>query len=272
MKKIDLKLTTISKVILSPRDSGALYKDIDYLFLNYNHGKEISKEVNMIYPFYSYINRALLMENNIENIKYYIPASSLKGAILSCIKEDDIKRILLFNDININPTDISLENLFKYQYLDSETAKIKFEKFFENVGIETLQNGKSYDFYINVNEDIDFDDILKDLKYKTKEKLNNYMSKLEIVIKKITDNKTNVNYEFNLEISKELKRIIDNINSELNNINDDEYILFLGGFKGKINSLNGEINIDDIKSGFYLCDIGGKKYLPYGLVKLKIGN
>ena len=41
MKKIDLKLTTISKVILSPRDSGALYKDIDYSFLNYNHGKEI---------------------------------------------------------------------------------------------------------------------------------------------------------------------------------------------------------------------------------------
>ena len=67
-----------------------------------------------------------------------------------------------------------------------------------------------------------------------------------------------------MEISKELKKIIDNINSELNNINDDEYILFLGGFKGKINSLNGEINIDDIKSGFYLCDIGGKKYLPYG--------
>ena len=35
-------------------------------------------------------------------------------------------------------------------------------------------------------------------------------------------------------------------------LNDDEYILFLGGFKGKINSLNGEINIDDIKSGFSL--------------------
>ena len=155
MEKINLKLTTISKVILSPRDSGALYKDIDYSFLNYNQGQELSKEVNMIYPFYSYTNRALSTENNIENIKYYIPASSLKGAILSCIKEDDIKRTLLFNDININPTDISLENLFKYQYLDSETAKIKFEKFFENVGIETLQNGKSYDFYIDVNEDIE---------------------------------------------------------------------------------------------------------------------
>lgn len=272
MEKINLKLTTISKVILSPRDSGALYKDIDYSFLNYNQGQELSKEVNMIYPFYSYTNRALSTENNIENIKYYIPASSLKGAILTSLKEDDRKRILLFNDININPTDISLENLFKYQYLDSDTAKIKFEKFFENVGIETLQNGTSYDFYINLKENIDFESILTDLKSKTIEKLNNYMRKLNKVIKNITDNKTNVNYEFNLEISKELKQVIDNINSELNNINDDEYILFLGGFKGKINSLNGEINIDDIKSGFYLCDIGGKKYLPYGLVKLKIGN
>ena len=88
-----LKITTISSLILSPRMEKALYKGVDYKNINENikNSNIVNiNNINIIYPFYSYEERNLLPENEfLYAQEYYIPASSLKGALLSGTKNED---------------------------------------------------------------------------------------------------------------------------------------------------------------------------------------
>ena len=106
---VKLKITTISSLILSPRMEKALYKGVDYKNIkeNIKNSNIVNIDnINIIYPFYSYEERNLLPENEfLYAQEYYIPASSLKGALLSGIKNEDdnsFRSSILFQDINFN--------------------------------------------------------------------------------------------------------------------------------------------------------------------------
>ena len=115
---VKLKITTISSLILSPRMEKALYKGVDYKNIkeNIKNSNIVNIDnINIIYPFYSYEERNLLPENEfLYAQEYYIPASSLKGALLSGIKNEDdnsFRSSILFQDIKISNENIELKNL-----------------------------------------------------------------------------------------------------------------------------------------------------------------
>ena len=172
-----LRFTTISSVILSPRMDKALYKGVDFKEIETNIGKQDPKKmdnINIVYPFYSYEDRDLLSEKNFSYAsKYYIPASSLKGALLVDKTDKDesmLRSKILFRDINIGSQYIELNNLYKFQYLYQEVGEEnnngqenvngkqkleykspKFEPFFPGVAIEMIGIDKEISYIFNKN-------------------------------------------------------------------------------------------------------------------------
>jgi CRISPR/Cas system CSM-associated protein Csm5 (group 7 of RAMP superfamily) len=74
MEKIKYTLSTLSSLIISPREGQAFYKELDFDDVVTEDGKEI----NIIYPFYQY---GIHDRYDPQQAKYYIPGSSIKGAI-----------------------------------------------------------------------------------------------------------------------------------------------------------------------------------------------
>ena len=168
-----LEFITVSPVILSPRIEKALYKGIDFIeVVDNTKNLKIEKEeniinINFVYPFYSYEDRDLLPEKNFSYAsKYYIPASSLKGALLVDKTDKDesmLRSKILFRDISIGSQYIELNNLYKFQYLYQEVEgennngqenvngkqkleykSPKFEPFFPGVAIEMIGIDKEF--------------------------------------------------------------------------------------------------------------------------------
>ena len=160
-----LKFQTISPVILSPRMEKALYKNVDFKGISeddmVNLETEKKEKINIIYPFYSYEDRNLLYEKDFSYAKeYYIPASSLKGALLGNKKEekeDTVRSTILFKDVRIDASYIRLRNLYKFQYLYQGTKEKadnkkqesvyktpKFTPFFTGIAIEMLERNTNF--------------------------------------------------------------------------------------------------------------------------------
>lgn len=279
-----LKFTTISPVILSPRMEKALYKDVDF-----KEVKKIEKvdNIKVVYPFYTYESRDLLFEKCFSYAKeYYIPASSLKGALLGSKKsrdENSFRSKILFQDIKISKEYIELKRLYKFQYLYQENKeknsddkqeivyKIpKFELFFPNVAIEMISSGKEFEGEIllksGVSEEL-FKSKLDESFLITKNKLNNYIKEIEERIKIINlwinDKKINKQEEKNGDCIKKLK----NIQERIQQIKSRKNIIFLGGYKGILGSLSRLDKNYDIQNGFYIDE---ETKLPYGLVELSM--
>ena len=132
----------------------ALYKGVDFKEIIMKDTKiEKVENINIIYPFYSYEDRDLLSESIfLYANEYYIPASSLKGALLGSKKdekENSFRSKLLFHDVKIS--DIKLKNLYKFQYLyekknNNEKNKTpKYTIFFPGVAIEMLESKKEFE-------------------------------------------------------------------------------------------------------------------------------
>lgn len=289
-----LKFTAISPVILSPRMEKALYKGVD--FKGIKKDMENSKienvgTIKLIYPFYSYERRDLLDENDFSYAnEYYIPASSLKGALLSGIKNEDensFRSSILFQDIKISKENIELKNLYKFQYLYQDnkeengnngqgivykTPKFpKFGPFFPSVAVEMIESGKEFEGEILLRPEVS-KEVLKNRLNKnflvTKNKLENYIKEVEERIKNINswiedgklerqveDSEGNGNY---IEKLKSIQRRIKEIQNRKN-------IIFLGGYKGVLGSLSEINNTQKIRNGFY---IDRETMLPYGLVEV----
>ena len=279
-----LKFTAISPVILSPRMEKALYKDVDF-----KEVKEIKKvdNIKVVYPFYTYESRDLLFEKCFSYAKeYYIPASSLKGALLGSKKsgdENSFRSKILFQDIKISKEYIELKRLYKFQYLYQENNeknsddkqeivyKIpKFELFFPNVAIEMISSGKEFEGEIllksGVSEEL-FKSKLDESFLITKNKLNNYIKEIEERIKIINlwinDKKINKQEEENEDCIEKLK----NIQKRMQQIKSRKNIIFLGGYKGILGSLSRLDKNRNIQNGFYIDE---ETMLPYGLVELSI--
>lgn len=280
-----IKFTTLSSIILSPRMEKALYKDIDFKKIDENIKNLKLKKVNninIIYPFYSYEDRGLLSESEFSYVKeYYIPASSLKGALLvgkKCEDENILRSEILFRDINISKEYIELKNLYKFQYLYQEQVKEyktpKFETFFPGVAIEMIGKGKGFEseilFRTETLKNL-FEKKLEENVCITRNKLDNYIKEIEQRIKDINlwikDGKLKEEGDKKEDYIIKLEEIKCNIK---NLIDRRKKVIFLGGYKGILGSLTNRWDENKkIKNGFYIDE---ESMLPYGLVELNIGQ
>ena len=283
-----IKFTTISPVVLSPRMEKALYKDVDFKKIAdinmVNLARKERKNIKIVYPFYSYDSRDLLPENEFLYAKeYYIPASSLKGALLG-MKRDEKENILrsgmLFRDIELGKSDIELKNLYKFQYLyqndkdnkqktDYETPK--FSSFFPSIAIEMIERGKNFEGEIllksGVSEEL-FKSKLDESFLITKNKLENYIKEVEERIKIINSWIEDGKLERQVEDSEANENYIEKLKSiqkRIKEIQNRKNIIFLGGYKGILGSLSEISNTQKIRNGFY---IDRETMLPYGLVEV----
>ena len=294
---VKLKITTISSLILSPRTEKALYKGVDFK----NIKKDIKnsnivnfEKINIIYPFYSYEQRDLLPGNEfLYAQEYYIPASSLKGALLSGTKNEDdnsFRSKILFQDIKISNENIELKYLYKFQYLyqndkkknkDNKQKTVykvpKFEYFFPSLAIEMIGSGKEFETEVSFRCDVsaEFKHKLEDSFESTKNKLDNYMEEIEKRITTIESWIKDRKLENEVDKSKgnenyieKLKEIKDNIQKLLQQqIQNKNNILFLGGYKGILGSLSQLDQNHNVQNGFY---IDKETMLPYGLLEVNV--
>ena len=293
---VKLKITTISPLILSPRTEKALYKGVDFKNIKEdikNSNIENVDKINIIYPFYSYEERDLLPGNEFSYAQeYYIPASSLKGALLSGIKNEDdnsFRTKILFQDIKISKENIELKNLYKFQYLYQNDKKKnknnkektvykapKFETFFPSLAIEMIGGGKKFETEVlfRCEVSVDFKNKLEDSFESTKNKLNNYMEEVEKRITNIESWIKERKVENQVEKSKDnenylekLKKIKYNIQKLLQQIQNKKNIVFLGGYKGILGSLSQLDQNHNVQNGFY---IDKETMLPYGLLEVNV--
>lgn len=123
-KKSRYRLETLSAVILSPREQEAFYLNETY------------KGFKMIYPFYQYGDYKAY---NPERAEYYIPGSSVKGAIGEAQ--------IMADDVSVSGGSIDLRCLYKVQNIKEpeeglqKGVNIRAEAFFPNVGVEMLKAG-----------------------------------------------------------------------------------------------------------------------------------
>lgn len=277
-----LYFKTLSAVILSPRMQKALYKGVDFEEVGEDVKIEELDNINIVYPFYSYENRELLSGQDFSYAKeYYIPVSSLKGALLGQKKgeeENTFRSKILFQDIRISKSHIRLRHLYKFQYLYQETQEdnannkgkdkeeSKFKLFFSNIAIEMIESGKNFESEVllkmpDLSEKFFINKLNESFKI-TKKKLENYMKETEKRIEAI--NSWEIKAEDCLD---KLKGVKASIQIQLER---KKNFIFLGGYKGLLGSLS-QLEIKDeghkIQNGFY---IDKDTLLPYGLVEVEI--
>ena len=139
-----------------------------------------------------------------------------------------------------------------------------------------IGSGKKFETEVLFRCDVsaEFKNKLEDSFESTKNKLNNYMEEIERRITNIESWIKNRKLENQVEKSKDnenylekLKKIKDNIQKLLQQIQNNKNIVFLGGYKGILGSLS-ELNQNlNVQNGFYIDE---KTMLPYGLIELSI--
>lgn len=278
MEKQTREFKTVSFVCLSPRESKAFYKKVDFEEIKKEwikeeeekEKKEMQGKINIIYPFYSYGEYDELYSDDLE---YYIPGSSIKGAILNKeIKEKQFR--VMVDDACIKKDSITLKRLKKFQYLidrkehknkDEAREKGKYGVFFDNVGIQMLRPGESFktELYFQGQESIE--EVLNKVGQNTNMKLQNMVSYIDEILKEKIDDSDSV-----WERLKEEKESIDIL------LKSGKQLLFLGGYKGLIASISKEIekkNMEQIKDTALFAEKihwknGRNLLLPYGLVEI----
>lgn len=268
-KMFKLKFKSVSKIAVSPRSSKALYRDIDFDNGTLNVGKE---KISIIYPFYSYNERKINMSS--KSINYYLPGSSIKGALFS--KEKNI----MCDDIRLKSEHITLDWIYKVVDYNKtlEQSTPKYDKFFENTGIEMLKPEVNFEAIVRVcnnEENIVFGKMIE-INKKTMKKFDTFITEIKKVLENIKDNKkkktTNPtkdleeNSKLNtIESLEEILNKIENTKKEYEKKEAKKIIAFLGGFKGKAGTIS-DIK-EDIETGLYFDN---ETKLPYGLVEVEI--
>jgi len=285
MREQTIKFKVISPVSLSPRESLAFYKGLDYekenikKFYNGDLSEEKLDKINIIYPFYQY---GEYLEINPQKANYYIPGSSFKGALML---KKEIKTFFV-DDVDIKFEDIILKQLFKIQYLNHESKEVKMDYFFPNVGIEMLK--VETNFEIQIYAPFDKEKVLCSVVNETKKKIEYSISILRELIKRAEGKNQDLRsndlskignlisqkdrYD-NCNISKENIEDLKKVVSQLSKLKDKK-ILFLGGYKGLAHSImnkrstkdKGESNLDGYEGAFYIDN--EETYLPFGLVEI----
>lgn len=272
MKRYKYRLRTLSCLALSPRDHQGFYlaaNEFKKENLRISGHQAVTgtaaDKVKIIYPFYQY---GTYPKYDPKHTDYYIPGSSIKGALLaneSKSAQERVKRRLMVDDIPIQAEHLHLHRLYKVQNMSPESkTKIKLEVFFPNVAVEMLSRGCEYDGEMFGDGEY-IRECLKNAQTATRGKLEQLVK----LLKPLTDEEANIKQSIkqNTDTLDKLRNMIENIEELMNDRKDNgSYILLLGGFKGL--ALSRELtNMENVKSGIYVDHVEGS-YLPHGLVRI----
>lgn len=252
MKKIHYKLELLSSLMISPRGGHALYQGIDEFrkkpeAVSRKPGGLEKREVNVVYPFYQY---GAYEAYDPENAEYYIPGSSVKGALLA--QNNKNRNGIMADDISVPNGQIALRSLWKAQLLD-DPGKAKFDLFFPNVGIEMIEGKSRFTGELYLEDSIEISEVLRTAGKVSQDKMRQmcgYLQKLE-----------NGGYKDN-----ELLSVLRTVRRNLESCLKKEDILLLGGYKGLLHSLLMKKEENEVKSGIF---IDFSTDLPHGMVRVE---
>lgn len=257
IEKYCCRLETCSTIILSPRGQSGYYEGLHFNQADINKEGE-ERKISIIYPFYQY---GCYKEYNPEDTQYYIPGSSIKGAIGSSD--------LGIDDMPVNYKDIKLRKLYKVQYASetekvAENKKVKLEEFFKRLGIEML-NRKVYlsgDAFGRGEPEL----FLSKVRSDTAQKLFQLDKRLEEIIE---NNIIGTGEDVRIDTKSVLLKVRENIKEKMYKaqyLEKNSAFIFLGGYKGLLLSkVYGEA--DPLNGGIYI-DI--ENNLPHGLAKISL--
>lgn len=245
-------MTTLSSLIVSPRANVAFYDGIENSSLEEFRDNSICLtpgKVKVIYPFYQY---GEYDEYAPESADYYLPGSSIKGALH---QKPSAPGSLLVDDVSVPNDRIVLRNLYKAQHLKNlDEPSACFDVFFENVGIEMIRSDSELrgEFYLNGPT------------AKTIIKTANELSKVKIGrMLKYLHELEEKNYKKTLR--DEFHKVGENLFPLLDNNN----VLLLGGYKGLIHSIEGESFLQEFHKAVF---VDQETMLPHGLVEIELNQ
>lgn len=268
MIEVEYEITIKSSLIISPRSDRAFYKDLDNSIeekcikdINnkpLDHDKPLDyNKLKIIYPFYRY---GIYDSYSPEKAEYYIPGTSVKGALTNPNGKRTNKDIkLMVDDIKISNDMIVLRNLYKIQYINDPNKKTVLKPFFDNVGVEMVKGsqgngiltGKLYTDSIKTVENL-----LENANSVTNKKIEKMIKYLNDI-----DEKPNNTSTEKTDDNNDIQTVIKNLNAI-----KKENLLFLGGYKGLINS----ICLNENKKINSAVFIDRDTMLPHGLVYINL--
>lgn len=244
-KKYSYRIETLSSVILSPREHEAVYL-----------GKEtINAGTKIIYPFYQYGDYEEYLP---DNSQYYIPGSSVKGAVG--------QPNIMVDDVPVKRSQISLNNLFKVQYIPQPEEISNLDKtltadiFFKNIKIEMLNALECLqgELYSEVDPSVIFAEAHK----ATIQKIEQWSNRFKPYIKDAADDGNEVISSQKISLDQVWQKV-NEIAYEAETFNGNSFLLLLGGYKG--NALSGIFREKAFKSSVF---VDKNTKLPHGLVKI----
>lgn len=250
MEKIKYQLKTISSLVVSPRSNLAWYKELkefnldmipDSIYLN-------KDRLKVIYPFYQYGE----YKEWSRSAKYYLPGSSLKGALCEKLTR---RNNIMVDDIQIPNEYIVLRNLYKVQFL-MDPEKAELNNFFENVGVEMVEANTNLYGELYLKEAGDIIALINGANGSAKIKMGQMVKYLTMLF--------NENYKDDLKIK--LHKTITRLESFI----QDGDVILLGGFKGLLHSMEVEsvTPLDMNENGAIFID--PETDLLHGLVRIQV--
>lgn len=262
-KKYTYQLKTLSTLVLSPREGEGFYLAAeDFSAEDVGRHSHLAKEnIKIIYPFYQY---GAYERYDPEQAQYYIPGSSIKGAIRSRKDKADVR--MMVDDVRVESGMLCLRNLYKAQHippLDSSKRasgkQMKLEKFFPNVAVEMLEAGDAEtECKGNLYCESDPREYLREAQGNTARKLGEFCETINNILENIGDSDGKRELE---EVRDKIKQLKDQTQYH----DENTFLLLLGGYKGLI-----------LSSGFSCKDTPGAIYLdkenklPHGLIRMKL--
>ncbi|MGM0219871.1 hypothetical protein [Enterococcus sp. AZ126] len=253
--KYSYKITTLSKVIFSPREKEAYFID-DLGNVNQECGEkqgesdqsvETTNSIRIIYPFSRY-GMYENYEQPSERIQYYIPGSSMKGVLKRGI-EGTYK--LLVDDILVPYHHIILQKLVKVQYLATDEKKIKVGTFFKNIDIEMCQENVTLSGQLFSQQSI-----INCLKQQHKMSVQLLKQWYETLEQATTEKEYDATV---ISVKNQVKQVLEKSEQAT-----DKYLLIVGGYKGLL--LSHLVNSEkEVKSGLF---VDKSTLLPYGMIEI----
>lgn len=258
VNKCEYTLETLSTIVISPRSSFAFYKGVDFGDADLKNENMDVKNIKIIYPFYQY---GVYDQYSPEEAKYYLPGSSIKGALKSPSYAD---RICMVDDIPLSKDDITLRILHKAQYLHpqkntSEDKEAKFGPFFESVGVEMIKANRIFTGTFFVDDDI-INKILDEANEETRNKIEEMIAYMTH-FSEISDLSEITSFKNRLPV---LKKYVQKLQKIINH--KEQKIILLGGYKGLLLSINKSIS--DVDKGAIYLD--PQTLLPHGIVRITL--
>lgn len=266
LEKYNYQLKTISKLVLSPREQQAYYlatgdfKPEQVQQKYRGTSPSVAESIKIIYPFYQYGSYTSYLA---QDTQYYIPGSSIKGAISSASSQNEIK--LMVDDVFVDQETVELHHLYKLQHAtDANNKQGKLDIFFPNVAVEMLKAKSTHKGEIFCAEN-GLETLFEKAQENTVKKLEQFDRHVDSVL----------NLQLNEDSKQELIDVQKNLATWIEAAKKKDgksCLLLLGGFKGLMLSrvFGAEVFEQSAeKSAIY---VDRENSLPYGLVQITLND